>query len=236
MRILFVAPGASLNTGSELARIASGNTMEIVDGAVDRAGLNRALRVAQYDVIHFAGHGDKGVIQLADGLLDDADLASMAQAQTSLLFCVINSCNSLSIATTIHNRLHVPVIAHDAEITDQVAIRSAEVFYRAYEQLGNVGDAFDRMIKMMGRLYPGQATVPILINGDMASQRQLNECMTYVRTELGEMRETLTRVEADVRELRDSDHPQRVTMMLVLLVLLIVAQLMTPWLNAIFAH
>lgn len=229
MHILFVAPRSNLDTGTELTRVASGNRPEIVSGAVDRAGLERAMRAAQYDAIHFAGHGGKGVLELTDGLMDEADLVSMCEDQKQLKFIVINACNSLALGTTLHNALHVPIIAHDAEIGDHAANRFVETFYRAYKQTGRVKEAFERGGRTLERLFPDEATTPVMINGDMATTGQLNDCLDYVGKEIGAMRNQLDDIERNVSELRASRGDART--FFVLAVVIIVAQLASPILS-----
>lgn len=229
MHILFVAPRSNLDTGTELTRVASGNRPEIVSGAVDRAGLERALRAAQYDAIHFAGHGSKGVLELTDGLLDEADLVSMCEDQRHLQFVIVNACNSLALGTALHNELHVPIIAHDAEIGDGAANRFVETFYRAYKQTCKVKEAFERGVRTLERLFPDESTTPVLINGDMATTGQLNDCLDYVGKEIGAMRNQLDDIERSVSELRASKSDART--FVVLVVVLIVTQLVSPMLS-----
>lgn len=230
MHILFIAPASKLDTATELTSLASGNLLDTVTGAVDRAGLERALKAAQYDALHFAGHGGKGVLQLTDGLLDEADLVTMCQVQKRLLFIVVNACDSLALAAALHNSLHVPVIAHDDEIGDAAAKRFVETYYRAYRQTGEIGEAFRRAMRTIERLFGDEATVPVLINGDMVTDSDLSECMTYVKEEIGAMRGQLNSIEADVQELK-GNQPRTLW---ILLTLLLLAQLITPWLNHLF--
>lgn len=230
MHILFIAPASKLDTTTELTSLVSGNLLDTVTGAVDRAGLERALKAAQYDALHFAGHGGKGVLQLTDGLLDEADLVTMCQVQKRLLFIVVNACNSLALAATLHNALHVPVIAHDDEIGDAAAKRFVESYYRAYKQLADVRGAFDRAMRTIERLFGEAVNVPVLINGDMVTDSDLSECMTYVKEEIGAMRGQLNSIEADVQELK-GNQPRTLW---ILLTLLLLAQLITPWLNHLF--
>lgn len=230
MRLLFIAPASNLSTNAELARIASGYTPEIVDGLIDRNGLERALRLDAYDAIHFCGHAGKGVLQLSDGLIDSADLVSMLDGQRGARFFFINGCDSLSLGTALHNAYHIPVIAHDAEIEDKAAVKLAQRFYGDFRRTQNVGESFDSALKTLQRLYPEQALIPTLINGDMASNSQLADCMTYVKSEIGQMRLQLDTIEAQVNKIEGKQW----RLLLVVGILLILAQLATPWLNRVF--
>lgn len=230
MHILFIAPASKLDTATELTSLASGNLLDTVTGAVDRAGLERALKAAQYDALHFAGHGGKGVLQLTDGLLDEADLVTMCQVQKRLKFIVVNACNSLALAATLHNALHVPVIAHDDEIGDAAAKRFVETYYRAYKQTNSIGEAYSRALRTIQRLFGEEVNAPVLINGDMVTDGELNNCMAFVKEEIGAMRGQLNSIEADVQELK-GNQPRTLW---ILLTLLLLAQLITPWLNHLF--
>lgn len=230
MHILFIAPASNLDTATELTSLTRGNLLETVTGAVDRAGLDRALRGAQYDVLHFAGHGGKGVLELTDGLLDEADLVTMCQVQKRLLFIVVNACDSLALAAALHNTLHVPVIAHDDEIGDAAAKRFVETYYRAYQQTNDIGESFKRAMRTIERLFKDESNTPVLINGDMVTDGELNNCMAFVREEIGAMRGQLNTIEADVAELKGKQPRTLWT----LLTLLLLAQLLTPWLNHLF--
>lgn len=231
MRLLFIAPQSTLASGAELSRIASGNTLEVIDGLLDRAGLERALRNAQADAVHFCGHGGKSILELGDGALDKADLVAMLENLATVKFIIINACDSLATGVAIHNALHVPVIAMDAPIEDKAAVRFAETFYRTYRRTGHVGGSFDTARETLLRLFPGQGQVPQLINGDMATSAAMGECMQYVRTEIGAMNVKLDAIGVTVDELKS----QQSRTLLILLILLLVAQLVTPWLNSLFA-
>ena len=232
MRLLFIAPTSSFAHGAELSRIGSGMTLEIIDGLLDRAGLERALHDADADIVHFCGHGGMSVLELGDGALDAGDLVSMLGNLRKVKFFVINACDSLSVGIAIHNTLHVPVIAMDAEIEDRAAVRFAESFYRGYRATGHVGGSFDTAKETLLRIYPNQAVIPVLVNGDMATGAVIGECMTYVKTEIGAMNVKLDAIGATVDELKG----KRSNTLQILLLLLLLAQLVTPWLNQVLAH
>ena len=250
MKLLFIAPQGNLNTSAELSRIASGNTVDIVDGLLDRAGLERALRSGNnYDGLHFAGHGGKSVLQLSDGIIDAADFASMLDAQRDIKFAFVNACDSLAVGTAIHNALHVPIVAHDAEIKDTTAIRFAERFYREYRRTRNVGEAFEAARATLIRLFPGEAMIPTLINGDMATRDEIGDCMAYLKSELGGVFEhfnerldtqdiAIAELGRSVRQIerRHTEGGNRTVLIIIgLLAANAFLQAVTPWLNSVFA-
>jgi len=232
MRTLFIAPRSNLDTNTELTRIVSGTRPEVVNGSIDRAGLTRVIKSEKWDAMHFAGHGGKGVLELADGPLDEADLTSMCADQTRLRFIFINACDSLRVGTALHNELHVPIIAHDSEIGDDAAKRFAETFYRAYQQTSKVRESYDRAIVTLGRLYPDEVNTPVLINGDMATHGEIDDFLAYVTKEIGSMKAQLDSIERDVKEWRKSTQQR---LYVPLTVALIMAVLLAPWLYNLFA-
>jgi hypothetical protein len=233
MRLLFIAPYSTVSAEAELAGIASGTTPEIINGLLDRSGLDRALRddKVQYDAIHFCGHGAKSVLELSDGLLEANDFATMLDKQKRTKFVIINACDSLSTGAAVHNVLHVPVIAMDAPIEDRAAVHFARVFYSTYRRNSDVGDAFDTAIKSLLRVLPTQAIIPTIINGDMATTAGMGDCMNYVRAEIGMMNTKLDAIGDTVDQLKS----QQSKTLLILLILLLVAQLITPWLTNLLA-
>lgn len=236
MRILFVAPVVEgtppIQAGAELARVASGNQMEICDGPVDRSKLEAFLSGSEFDVIHFAQHADRAGLLLSDGLLEVADLVSMLAQQARLRLLVVNACNSIATGVALHNAFHVPVVAHDAPIEDGSAVAFAETLYRALRAAAEIHVAFDRAVKTLQIRFPNDARTPQLINGDMADK----QCLQQLRTELDDafrhFNLRLDGMEAKVDSLNDSRHWRMQLMIVGLLAALFVAQLLTPVLNA----
>lgn len=237
MRILFVAPEVSgapaLATGGELARVASGNQVRVCDGPVDRSKLE-AFFGEQFDCVHFAQHGDRPGLWLSDGVLEVTDLTSMLEGQRELRLLVVNACNSVATGIMLHNAFHVPVVAHDAPITDGAAVAFAETFYRAMRSReALVHTAFERAVRTLQVRFPEDARTPQLINGDMADKH----CLQLLRTEMDEAFQhfnvRLDGMEAKVDSLNDSRHQRTQMMIVVLLAALVVAQMLTPVLNGL---
>lgn len=253
VRVLIVvpqpAPGLSdLKTSAELVRVVSGNQATILDGNVDRAKLEMALGGQQFDVLHFAQHGDRGVLWLTDGELEMSDLISMLEPQRRVRLIILNACNSAAVASRIHNRFHIPVLYHDAPIGDEAAVRLSETFYRAFRATnGNVEESYERSVDTLARLFPKDARTPQLINGDDVTQGRLAECLGDVGKRIEAMHAEQEQVyeqfnaRLDVIEGKmdalNTERGQRLMLLLLLLVgLLIVAQLLTPVLNSMLIH
>lgn len=240
MRILFVAPvdaQAPLATGGELARTAGGNSLEVCDGNVDRSKLESYLSGGQFDVVHFAQHGNRLGLDLADGTLEVADLLSMLERQTALRLIFINACNSAATGITLHNAMHIPVIAHDAPIEDKAALAFAETFYRALRSPGvQIGTAFERGVHTLQARFRDDARTPQLINGDMADKQGLQKLSRDLDAAFQHFNTRLDRVEAKVDAMNDNRHRRLQTVIVALLAALLIAQTLTPLLNSLLIH
>lgn len=207
MHILFVAPAKALNTLAEFSRIASGHQVDICDGAVDRAKLERFLSGdVQYDVVHFGQDGAVGVLEYLDGPLDKSELVAMLKSQRSLRFIVLNACNSISTGVDIHNAMQLPVIAMNAPITDTSAIRFAEALYRNIKTGSDLHSAVEAARTVLARFYPDQASIPQLINGNErgdlnSTLHKLNLNYEAVKLEIVEFNKRLFAVETAQRSL-----------------------------------
>ncbi len=233
MRILFVAPGETgLNTGTELARIAAGNQLEICDSAVDRGKLEAFLGNRMFDVIHFSQHGNRNGLVFSDGLLEVADLTSMLERQTQLKLLVVNACDSVATGISLHNAFHVPVVAHDAPITDAAAVAFSEVFYRALRnpQVA-ISVAFERALHTLQVRFANDARTPQLINGDMADKKCLLELRQEIASGFDHFNARLDALEVMMDGLNDSRGRTMQLMIVYLLVALLIAQALTPLLN-----
>lgn len=235
MRILFVAPTAELATISELGRVASGNTISVLDGIVDRRKLELALGDGQFDVVHFAQHGSRAGLELSDGVIEVGDLVSMLQPQTRLRLLFVNACNSAATGIELHNAFHVPVVAHDALITDKAAVAFAETFYRAL-RTAEIREAFSRALRTLQVRFPDEARTPQLINGDMASLVGLTEIRNEIREAFQGIYQRLDKVEATMNALDCERADRRQRLELMLLVALLLAQILTPIVNGMLIH
>lgn len=252
MRILFVAPTSNLNSMSEISRVASGHHVDFCVDMVDRAKLELALAKSSYDVLHFMQHGKRGLLEFSDGALEASELVAMLRrTQTRLKFVVLNSCDSISTGVEIHNALLVPIVAHDASIEDAVAVRFAEALYRNMNSGMDLHTAFDAARVTLTRLYPQHGSTPQLINGSRATIDDLavkfDECshgmkadMANLRTDLTTAFEHFNQEIADLEEvivtLNGQRHRHVETMAVVLLVALLIAQVLTPLMNAWLSH
>jgi len=174
MDILMVTPAdqPGLSGGQELARVAGlsgGMTIRLLDGPVDRQKLELALDSDQVDVVHFAQHGDRLVLQLCDGALEAGELAQMLRKQRRLQFVVLNACNSVPMAVELYNDLSIPVVAHSAPVDDRAAVRLAELLYRLVASGMPLTEAVDRSRRTLERLYPGSGLGVQVVSGGSLS-------------------------------------------------------------------
>ncbi len=170
MDILIIAPQQpDLQTSTEIARVASGNTATILDGHVSRGKLALTLQTHQFDIMHYAGHGTYDVLELSDGPVTADELQTMVQGQKRLKLIVLNSCLGAGTAAELHNLLNVPVVMYQAAASDPAAIRYAEVLYAGLLAKVPLHEAHDRACGSIRRTCPGlpDAQLPVLINGLM---------------------------------------------------------------------
>lgn len=243
MRILAVAAASELQVMTEISRMLTGHEVTALTGYVDRLKVEQALAQEQFDIVQIVGHGGRGVLEWSDGPVESEDFYSMLQTQKHLRFMILNACDSVAIGIMLHNRLHIPMIATDAPIEDGVAVRFVETFYRAYKATqGRLHDSFSRARETVLRLAPAQGLVYQLINGDMITQEKLAICMEGVADRLSEMATAIQSLDARLTEMERENvavMKQRVSwnrMLILVMTLLLLAQLATPWLNHLFAR
>jgi small GTP-binding protein len=130
------------------AHIAAGNIeLDVVREATIR-NLTQQLRVKQYDVLHFIGHGDfennRGVMALVDAggkarWLDEEAFANLFLGNRSLGLIILNSCKGASsssyramagVAPNLVRRGLPAVVAMQYSILDSTAKQFADEFYR----------------------------------------------------------------------------------------------------------
>ncbi len=227
----------------EISKILTGHQVTALTGYVDRAKVEMALAQEQFDVVQIISHGDHGVLGWSDGIVEGEDFLSMLQAQKHLRFVVLNACDSVAIGIMLHNRLHLPIIATDAPVEDGVAVRFIETLYRAYKATqGSLHEAFSRARETVLRLAPAQSRVYQLINGDMITEQKLAVCMDGVADRLAEMTAAIQALDVrmtGIERMNTQVMQQRVSWnraMVVILILLLMAQILTPWLNHLLAQ
>lgn len=230
MRLLFIAPASNLKTGDEILRSIQGQTVTICDGYVDRAKAEQFLR-DEYDYIHFAGHGGLSVLEWSDGAITVDELLGMLAYQNRLRGVIITACNSARVGAEVHNARHVPVVMCQSEISDPAAVRFSEAFYRALRTGGDMHRAVETGRAALEKAHVGDADVVTLINGDMATDAELDDCMSYVRESMAGMDARLERIEAGMKELK-TQQPRTWIAVLVLLGLVALGQWVSPWLLA----
>lgn len=173
---------------------------------------------------------------LSDGEMEVSDLLIMLEPQFAALpvprLIVITACNSARVGAEIHNKYHVPVVVMQTEIGDRAAIDFSETFYRAYRTTSKAGDAVAAGHAMLQRKHPTYADAVTLINGDDMTRQEADYCMELVEGRLEEMDKKIDRIEEVVNEIKS--HQSKT--LLILLGLLLLAQLVTPFLNGIFVH
>jgi hypothetical protein len=195
----------------------------------DRQKLELALAGrTQFDIVHFCGHGGQFVLAAGDGLLPEAELVTLMEAQKVLQFIVVGSCDGLEVAGALHNSLHVPCVAFTGEILDQVAIEFSRAFYRAWRGSRDVRQAVERGREALAVLHPGDAQKVRLINGDMVTPSEFGACMGKIDERLDAMGVQLSGIEGRLERIEGV--PERWLFVGVALIgVLIVVQVATPF-------
>jgi hypothetical protein len=219
MNILIVAPAAAnLQTAPEIARVASGNSPTILDGYVSRGKLQMALQTRQFDVLHFATHGDYALLQMSDGPLAVGELATMIEGQCRLKLIVLNACRSASTAAALHDAAGTPVVMYEAAADDLAAVRYAEVLYGALASDLTLHEAHDRAVDVLRKVFDlDESNLPTLLNGTMNQFANIENRLGRLEEQ---MRQLLQRrgLQGDIQ-----------TFLLVLLLVAIVLDVVRHW-------
>lgn len=230
--VAIIAPQSNLDTTTEIMRSITGLTVQLCDGNVDRSKVEMFLRGLEADIVHFMGHGDLDVTILSDGALTADELANLLRQVRGLKVVVLTACNSAGTGAEIHNLLHIPTVVMQAPIKDLAAPVFSAAFYRGWRSSsGDVQRAYSSAVGALRQRFVDQAVVPILINGDMATDGELSECMAYVKTELSGVRADLRHLAGEIQTMKA--RPNGVNWMMAgLLLLLLLAQVGTLLINA----
>jgi len=171
MRILLIAPASDLQVLSELIAAAGGqNTPTILNGLVTHREVLSNLRSTQFDIIHFAGHGNTMQLELSDGPLS-VEMFVNALGDKRPRLIVLNACRSLVPAARLHSHGADYVVGWRDDVGDNVANQFAVTFYNSLKLSDSVSSAFRTAIQLLDSTHPG-VEIPVVLNG---RQRALTE-------------------------------------------------------------
>ncbi len=214
MRILIVVPRQDgIDARPEISAVASGHEVTILDGLVTSWRLEDALQDRQYDVVHFAQHGQAGLLQLTDRKVTLEWLVRVFQGQQELRLVFLNACDSVEIGSALHNALGCAVVANKASISNDAALRLACDMYGAMAAGADVVYAFHEAKASLRRLYPQEADIPILINGHMWTSKALTDRVGDLERRVG----VLERNMEEWAERRTVITPERVLLLIVVM-------------------
>ena len=231
-KVLVIALASNLDITGELSSILGpGYEITLLRGA-DRQKLDMALDGrTQYGIVHIQACGGVSKLVADDGWVPEAELVTLVESQACLQFVVVAACDSYELVGGLHNALHVPCVGYNAPIDDRAAVEFSRAFYRAWKRSGDVALAVDRGRESLAVLYPSEAPKVRLINGDMVTPSAFGACMGRIDERLEAMGAQLVGIEERLD--RMDAYPRRwLYVGLLLGVLLIVAQVGTPFLNA----
>lgn len=159
MRILLIAPTSDLNQSPEIRDISTLHTTVVMSGAVTRRDLFDKCNAYQFDVLHFACHGDSSgvylsntVVRYREGeqpherkirLAQDPEHLSPQEISQLVRTCgakivVLNACTTIAVAhyVVLHGAWYA--ISALVDLPDNTAWKMPLLFYRNI-----VGDALD---------------------------------------------------------------------------------------------
>ena len=151
-------------------------------------------------------------------------------SQIALQFVVLACCSGYETAGGIRNELHVPVVVCNAPVEDRAAVEFARGFCRFWRRERDVSHAVDLGREALAVLFPSEAGKVRLLNGDMVTPSAFGACMGKTDERLDQMGAELVGINQRLDRM-DAD-PRRWLYVGPLGVLLIVAQVGTPFLNA----
>jgi CHAT domain-containing protein len=167
MRLLIVAPNVGLQAVQEVLAAVEGSQATVLHGTVSAREVLNRIATGGYQVVHFATHGDRHVLQASDGLVPDDLLEQALRASGSVQLVVLNACASVHTAAQIYHAGVPQVIAWRDAVEDRVAGWWAGIFYRHLSLSHEPWEAYHGAVEALQKHHPGQE-IPIWLNGRLA--------------------------------------------------------------------
>ena len=235
-RVLVISSAAGLDLAGELMSIL-GRGCEVVPV---RAGNRQAVEMAldgrdQYQIVHVIAHGTESILQFGAELMAEAEFAGLMETQRELRFVVLSACDSYEVGGAVHNSAHAPVVSYNAPVSDTAAVDFARVFYQSWRRDPDIHRAVEQGRAALAVLHPEEARKVRLLNGDMITPGEFAAYMGRIETTLGVMGGQLVNIEGRLDKIEGV--PQAWFFVgLALAVLLIAAQVATPFVAESLAH
>lgn len=191
MKILIVAPETDLEIEKELFRAATGFRPTFLTGTVTKSHVLNEIRTGNYDIIHFAGHGEEHYVKMSDGPIEQDVLERAIEKAGDVKIVFLNSCSSMHSVAEIYNNTDVSyAIGWPKDVPNEYASFWAVVFYEALSMDHNdvagaaktASDAFLKTYKMKSH------EIPVVLNGRVMQwkrkyedlEEEVNDC-DYIR-------------------------------------------------------
>lgn len=155
MRALIVAPHHQHlpNAATEAASVANAHVGSILlQGRVDERDIATAVAPGGFEMIWFCTHGNASGILLSDGMLDVDHLITYV-ASSGARIVVVNSCDSVHLATRIADATPADVVATLLEIPDHDAAITGALFAAQLATLKDTHEAYRRSKPANNRTY-----------------------------------------------------------------------------------
>lgn len=180
IKVLFLAADPFRAT----ARLELGEEMRAIDHAIQQGSAREALELVAHfatqtgdvqaalqrhrpQIVHFAGHGDRGVVYLGNdrGGREGVGKAALARLFSALgggvRVVVLNGCHTLPMATVLSKVVDYAIGTKD-QIGDASAIHFADAFYTALAFGSGVRQAFDLAVARLMAHGSPDAGIPAL--------------------------------------------------------------------------
>ena len=143
-RVLLIVPEIGLDVIPEIDSIFDNDFLiQPIQTVVTRERIMQVIRNREFDIIHFAGHADKDGLQISNNeKIEAPTLVQIARSvKASLVF--LNGCETTEIGQVLVDE-HVPAaICTLRRVEGMVARETAQVFYKALAQTGDIRAAYN---------------------------------------------------------------------------------------------
>lgn len=165
MRVLVVAPKSDLDNQSDWIGRIQGHNLTVLNNTVTVRETLACIASGQYQVIHFAGHGECTALQMSDGLIPDHLLEDALRAAGKVELVILSACESIHLGARLYMAGVPRVLSWRVDVIDEAAIEWSRVFYSALQLSGDIWDAQLSASEAVRRL---NFEPPIFLNGRMS--------------------------------------------------------------------
>jgi len=165
MRVLVIAARSALQNKEDWLSAMTGHQVAVLDGVVTvREALGR-IASGEYELVHFAGHGDMDTLVVSDGVIPGNLLEDALRAAGGVELVILGACRSVTIGAMLYMAGVPRVLSWRDEVSDEVAGLWARTFYQS---LALSKDIWEATLTAGEEVRRTGAETPIYLNGRMA--------------------------------------------------------------------